>query len=300
MTSFSQRQGIVRNILQVDEMDSDLRNGLWNILDIYFWSTLRQMSEIHFYKDNEYLDQSDCDDICSLVKELWHDYFGKCIDEFHVESNSHFDDIKDYFLNFQWYEVYDFIEFVANNYPPVERANKFRQRCNQILQKNLSAYRFIDNLISPIISTTEIDEIEEALSNEDRFKPVTDHLKRALELFSDRESPDYRNSIKESISAVESLCILIVGRDKVSTLGKALNAIEKKKNLGLNPRLKAAFEQMYAYTNSEGGIRHALLEETNLDAEEAQFMLVSCSAFINLLKSKADRAGINFSGGLQL
>ncbi len=300
MTSFSQRQGIkpVRSILQVDEMDEGLRNSLWNILDVYFWSTLRKIQTIRFYENDQYRSYQGYDGVCSLVKILWHDYFGKRIDEFHIEANLHFLIIKDYFLNCQWHEAYDFIEFVPNNYRHVEQASQFRQHCNIILQKNLSAYRFIDNLISPIVSKIEIDEIEEALSNADRFKPVTDHLKRALELFSDRESPDYRNSIKESISAVESLCILIVGRDKAKTLGEALNSIGRQGDLGLSSVLKQAFDKMYGYTNSEGGIRHALLDEPNLGAEEAKFMLVSCSAFINLLIPKADRAGINFSGGL--
>jgi hypothetical protein len=38
---------------------------------------------------------------------------------------------------------------------------------------------------------------------------------------TDREQPDYRNSIKESISAIESLCRKITGNDK-GTLGLVL------------------------------------------------------------------------------
>lgn len=81
-------------------------------------------------------------------------------------------------------------------------------------------------------------------------------------------------------------------------MGEALNSIGRQGDLGLSPVLKQAFDKMYGYTNSEGGIRHALLDEPNLGTEEAKFILVSCSAFINLLIPKADRAGINFSGGL--
>ncbi len=50
-------------------------------------------------------------------------------------------------------------------------------------------------------------------------------LKRALELFSDRGSPDYRNSIKESISAVESFVIFTTGKDK-GTLGQLTKKLE--------------------------------------------------------------------------
>ena len=39
MTSFSQRKGLkpIKNIVQVDSMDADLRNGLWNVLCLFYW-----------------------------------------------------------------------------------------------------------------------------------------------------------------------------------------------------------------------------------------------------------------------
>lgn len=61
----------------------------------------------------------------------------------------------------------------------------------------------------------------------------------------------------------------------------------------MHPALKGAFEKLYGYTSSAKGIRHALLDEPNLGFEDAKFMLVSCSAFVNYLKSKAAKAGIN-------
>jgi hypothetical protein len=40
------------------------------------------------------------------------------------------------------------------------------------------------------------------------------------------------------------------------------------------------------------GIRHALLEESTLDLDDAKFMLVSCSGFVNYLAAKAAKAGV--------
>ena len=42
---------------------------------------------------------------------------------------------------------------------------------------------------------------------------------------TDRKTPNYRNSIKESISAVEALCKIITENEK-ATLGKALKIID--------------------------------------------------------------------------
>lgn len=109
-------------------------------------------------------------------------------------------------------------------------------------------------------------------------------MKTALEELADRKNPNYRNSIKESISSVESFCKIII-KDDNATLGKALTEIEKTHKL--HGALKAAFSAIYGYTSDSGGIRHALLEsDVKPEFGEAKFMLVSCSAFISYLKTK--------------
>lgn len=107
------------------------------------------------------------------------------------------------------------------------------------------------------------------------------HLNKALELYAKKTSGDYRNSIKESISAVEAYC-----REKTGegTLGKALNKLESN-GIIIPMLLKLAFEKLYAYTNQpDTGIRHALMDDEGIytpGADEALFMLVSCCSFIN-------------------
>jgi len=169
---------------------------------------------------------------------------------------------------------------------------KFMEMCNSVLEAELSAYRFVGNEITQITSKEEIAEIEEAL--ETPLKPVRTHLEDALKLLSNRKSPDYRNSIKESISSVEAICRIIT-RDEKATLGKALDKIETQGKIELHGALKKAFDSLYGYTSSSDGIRHSLLEESNLSFEDAKFMLVSCSAFVNYLIAKMSKAGIKIS-----
>lgn len=107
----------------------------------------------------------------------------------------------------EFYEICDLMEFIVHVYP-VEAVNEaFMDKCNEALKSELSVYRFVRGKITKITSETEIDEIEEALDGSP--KPVNIHLENSLDLLSDRRSPDYRNSIKESISAVESICKMI-------------------------------------------------------------------------------------------
>jgi len=134
----------------------------------------------------------------------------------------------------------------------------------------------------PSLVRSRYDEIDLAL--EGPRDPVHAHLRRALELLSDRASPDYRNSIKESISAVESLVGSTVGEK--GTLGQLIKKIEE--NVGLHPALRAAFSSLYGYTSDEDGIRHAILELQNITFEDAKFFLVVCSAFVNFVRGKVE------------
>jgi len=148
----------------------------------------------------------------------------------------------------------------------------------------------VSGVITQVTNEQEIAEIEEAIDGPPSLRPVSIHLRRSLELLSDRKSPDYRNSVKEAISAVETICNLLVGSK--ATLGQALGKLGKK--VPLHPALKKAFDSLYGYTSDAEGIRHSLLDEPSLTFEDAKFMLVSCSAFANYLKAKASRAGIKF------
>ena len=108
-------------------------------------------------------------------------------------------------------------------------------------------------------------------------------MKKAIEIFSKKETKDYPNTIKESISAVEA-AVNIVNGTEGKTLGDALKQLDKKKKLP--ETLKIAFNKLYGYTcDRETGIRHALINDAKCppDFADAKFMLVACSAFINYL-----------------
>lgn len=224
-----------------------------------------------------------------LFKLLWINHLKwqlDTLDNFWSKTNKI---IKKIFFNFLWYEIYDFIEFIANNYPNNSVNKEFIEYCNSVLETELSAYRFVDNIIVQITSEVEISEIEEALDTSKPLKAVNTHLRRSLELLADKKNPDYRNSIKESISAIESICKIIT-HDKKATLVQTLTEIESK--VELHSALKKAFINLYGYTSDEQGIRHALMDESKIDFEDAKFMLVSCSAFINYLKAKISKTNI--------
>ncbi len=152
---------------------------------------------------------------------------------------------------------------------------------NIILERELSGYRIISGKVVDITDEQEVEMLEEALADT-QYEGVNAHLKRALELLSDRKNPDYRNSIKESISAVEGIAKIISNNPKAS-LGDALKILEK--NSKLHSALKNGFSSLYGYTSDENGVRHSMLEEPNITIADAKYFLLSCTSFVNYLKS---------------
>jgi len=269
---FSQREGIkpLKKEIQLNSMDNDLKNGLWDALVVYYFPPHEIYYEHKF-----------------LIVELWHNYFKWPIDTIGDYESKTRKEIRKYFFDCAWYEVYDFIEFIVNKYPDNNVNKNFMKFCNDILERELSAYRFVGGKIVRITSKMEISEIDETLekSKSLNLNTVHTHLKQALNLLADRKSPDYRNSIKESISAVEAICRVIT-KDEKATLGQALEKLAKENKIDLHSALKKAFIKLYGYSSDAEGIRHALSNKSNLGYEDARFMLVVCSAFVNYLISK--------------
>jgi hypothetical protein len=273
MATFSERTGLkpVRSVLQKDSMDDALRNRLWNVVTESVWNQF----------SHRYWSESAGD---SFFKRLWHSHYREPTDQRPHDYYSAIQEVRNRYFRWEWNEVYDFIEFVARNHPP----DQFVRGCNYILERELSAYRFVNETLVPITSDQELEAIQNALELKDVFKPVRVHITAAVKLFADRKTPDYRNSIKESISAVEAVCSIIVGSS--ATLAQALKKLEDK-GVPLHAALKSAFSSIYGYTSDADGIRHALLNESTLDFDDAKFMLVSCSGFIYYLAAKASKAG---------
>jgi hypothetical protein len=269
---FSERMGFVKvsDVFQIDSISQGLRNRIYNTI----WQML----------PNENKQRAVYSVIHCEFYKLPHNSF----QHYGSHISGSFDDS---FNHSEWYQIYDLLEYIINLYYKPEFADyvtytkdQFITKLNLIFENERSGYRIIDNLVTPIIDNNEIESIEEAINQQDN---ASIHLKTALQHLSNKQNPDYRNSIKESISAVEFVIRTIT---KENTLGKGLNKIQAK--IHLPTVLKDGFEKIYAYTNNEEGIRHALMEEPNLKLEDAKFMLVSCSAFTNYLKSKHLAASI--------
>ncbi|SOH93642.1 hypothetical protein SAMN06273572_102320 [Monaibacterium marinum] len=278
---FSQRYGITSppQKLSMEAMPDQLRAGLWNAVRATFL--------ISDFEEYNYLDPR----LSALADSIWGDHFKEPTDSYPDRVNRLTFEIRSRFFEFKWYEVYDFIEFLTNEkfqgglFYPIDNVSKFAATCNDVLAREMALVRFVNLKLTTISDEQEIVEIETATSSP--HAPIAEHFKQALAFLSDRKSPDYKNSIKESISGVEAAAKFATG-DSKATLGQALGQLEK--NRELHTALAKGFKNLYGWTSDKSGIRHALMDgDTDLSQDDARYMLVSCSAFANyLIASKAD------------
>ena len=280
---FSQRIGKtpVKLAIQIESIDQDLRIALWNGLQIYFFDMVQ----------NPWINQSRFN---LFFKLLWKDFFKRPLDNLDNHYPTTYGRIREDFFKFKWFEVYDFVEYLAAAPSAPVDLDSFAQYVNSVLEQELAGYRLVDGLITPIADATQIDQVHDAIQTARALglSGVESHLHRAIQLFSDRKTPDYRNTIKEAISAVESLAKLIAA-DPKADLAKALKALSA--NLDMHQGFRNGLLALYGYTSDEQGIRHALLDRNPVDADDARFMLVACSVLVHFLTTKAQKAGINLT-----
>lgn len=281
---FSDRNNIdkLNTIIQTDSFDERTRIQLYN----YFVYIIEDDRHFAINRKNFYLDVLDnvyCEIIDNYDEYSISEYMETCLEY-----------IKNTFLRDNYDAVLSLVEYLANKIDTIPAlARRFsydtngigspvhiQDEVNELFEKECVGYRFIGENIVAITDKIEIKEIEESLQS--NYDGCREHIKKAVGFLANREQKDYKNCIKESISAVESICCIIADK-KNATLGEALKILESKCNL--KGQLKSAFEKLYTYTNNDkGGIRHAEgLFVSDVSFEEAKFMLVSCSAFVNYL-----------------
>lgn len=279
MASFAERIGRreVRSIFQTDELDKDTRVELWNVAnsvrsELNSWQTLSE--SLH----NE------------VVTAIWQWEFKKPADEKPYRDDDLWMMIKQFILDEPWFDALDLIERLVqyidryesewiewSNQPSI--AASLADEYNKRFELYLVGYRFINLEITPIDSSQQSQAVSEAIEDAQTVRGARHHLSRAVELLADRQNPDYPNSIKESISAVEAVCVAITGK---KTLGQALKKLEDA-GLRIHPVLKEGWLKLYGWSSDDDGIRHGGIEAPDADQPLAKYMLVTCSSFVSHL-----------------
>lgn len=290
--SFSRRHGYSPDInpLKLDEVTDALVNRIWNLV----------VSYLRFFHPADGNDRFE--PVSSgLAHFLADGFFGLAVDD--VPSDLSFQrewTRKNYVeaVKGRWYRLYDFIEYLVGNWKTLPKRqsrtdDEFALDVNRVLEEERSGWRLRRGIVVPMTSELEMDAVNQAADEAAAhgLGPVRVQLDAAARKLALRPEPDFRGSIKESISAVESLAKLLSGTSK-GGLEFALTKADPGENM--HPALRQALLKLYGYTSDEhGGIRHCLLDESRtIGLAEALFMLVACSAFVHFLIHKAEETGV--------
>ena len=285
---FSERHGHTQpQPMQREGVNQGLLNVLWNVLCRTVYISPAKVEWLLSSGENRYLLW------CGFMKKREDDFV---FDIYHDNAPRYGDARKDKFAKLirdeyfefskdNWFRVFDFLEFLINKgkFLRIQKhgtedwllcdRNRFVAELNYELELENSAYRIVGGLFTEITSEQEMAEIETALQIP--FDSAKSHLEQALVLFSNRQDPDYKNSISESINALESIAKEIIGKEK------SLNALTQE--LKLHPNLTNALNEFYDWT-SKDGIRHGKSgKPLSVNQGTARFMLVICSAFVNYI-----------------
>lgn len=273
-----------------DKMESfSVRNGFSNIDSNNLRKTstaLRERIWACFYKQEyDYYDTMEYENYTTGIEDMMiemgvqYDFPAN-----RVIKNENAEKLHEYVIKSEiWFRLYDFIEKYLN-IKDNEIAKKMTKEFNRILEEEVAPYRVLDGMVVPIVSDEELKSLGRVMNS--NYDSVSIHIQKALALYSDRQKPDYENSVKESISAVEAMCNIITGMDGANaTLGNAIKQL-KEAGIYIHPAMENAFKQLYGYTSDSGGIRHGAIEFASVPSEDAKYMLISCSAFVNYLMEK--------------
>lgn len=219
----------------------------------------------------------------TALQVYWVDRLHKPVDEFDPYKGDVVKLVKNIILNDTYDKVLGFIQYILRFNR--DGFSELSKAIASAMDKSASGYALIlkpQPTFIPRSTEEEVASLKRAFNDVQRVKltGAQKHLQQAAEYLTVEK---WAASVRESIHAVESVAKVISGKEGAD-LGAALKMIDRKSPL--HTALKDALIKLYGYTSDEKGVRHALIDESQVRAEDAQFMLSACAAFVSYLLSK--------------
>lgn len=282
--TFSQRYDyeLLPEPMQLEELSDDLRREIWNALREF----LHGHAHIPYFLDT--------------AKKFIERVLGKFLkiseDEIPTDYYKAMDAFKGILFKGKFNKSLDLVEIAINDKAFsevfVNRIAKSFEGCAAAYWLDTSSrpFRFY-----PRSCREQGEATQQAIETirESGMEGASAHLSQAAHHINAKQ---YADSVESSIEAVESVARRIAPKSK--TLGDALKNLEKK-GLLTNSQLKTGFEKIYAYTNSEEGVRHSLVfkDSSDVGLDEAVFMFGACASFAAYLVHKDRQMNQQHNGG---
>ena len=170
--SFSERMGYskVRSVLQLESVDEALVNRLWNLIRTFCFPDAADPHYLahtagQFPITNRFL------------QRVWHGFLRRPIDEVPFMWHAAYERLRNEFKILEWHKTYDFLEFIRNSVPKGQGIDTvaFANACNQVLEEEMSGYRFVGNEIAQIVDEQEWTSTTRLMGTDRQPRPNAQH-----------------------------------------------------------------------------------------------------------------------------
>lgn len=120
-----------------------------------------------------------------------------------------------------------------------------------------------------------------------RLTDAREHYRKAMRYFDNPTEPDYENSVKEAVCAVEAAARRLFPETKAKTLGEITNKIRGNQEGQIPKTLADTITGLYAYRNSGDGVAHGGTDGGKATRAIAEYALALAASQIILLHETA-------------
>ncbi len=277
--TFSQREGLapLPGIIRLGYVSKDFRHIVWLVVD----TAIRHeaIDDDRYYKDAS---------ISMIIRSYFFMVHQWPHDQIQHTPIRHRGYLRDIILEGKYHELLTLVEFMVSH---KHCSAMLRQVLEDAFRKGRLAYAIQEiggkPTVIPRVSEEYGRATQKAIETIAEKAPLgaRSHMRAAATAINEGRFAD---TVRECIHAVESVARTIDPKAGKS-LGPALKSLESAGVLN-HPALKAAFINLYGYTNDESGIRHALLAESapEVDINDAVFMFGACACFAAYLINKRE------------
>lgn len=195
----------------------------------------------------------------------------------------------------EWDFVFDFVERILDELEQPAGAGflavreEFHNDINMLFRTERMLYIITEGKVCP----QRPDELEALESNvlsiasqQSVGDAVVKHLEKARNLLCQRPQPDFENTIKELVCALESTAKALSGDDDMK-FGDFLKKGPWAKSI--HGTLRVLMDKFHGYASNEGGIRHGAGEEVpTLTLDDVTFAYYQALSAIELLSAKCN------------
>jgi AbiJ N-terminal domain 4 len=266
LRKFSQRIGARQPPSSgLEEASPELRTALWNVLH-----------KPAFPDEAEHRERA-----LANARALWN-HLGWRNDQLPLLPHQMRAAIATEWFSCRWPEFFDLIEFtarlLATPLPPTRQ--QWFEMLNRVLESKGCAYRFIAEQLVPLSNSAEAAEVASVADS--AIPAVAAHIREARRLLPPNAGANPRDSIKQSMSAVEAALRHLAGNPS-ATLREGLVAFEARHG-ALPASLRRGLLTLCGYGEDDDAAWHGLSEGAErVTGDHARLMLVACSAFTNYL-----------------